>query len=786
VTVVFDLLGFQNRDHGERGIARYVLHLALALERTAPGLVDQYLIHPDLPIPAGAEALLSTGRVVRIDRQVETRSPTTGGVFLAGSLFEHLGKPVDHVYPVWARSDRWRTLAVLYDLIPARFPQWYQTKAIERAAYRARTSTVAAFDRLLAISQASADDATELLWVDPGRLTVIGAGADERFHRPSVGPDEVTAGLVARGDVPGLRPGFILFPTGIDPRKNVDRMIEAYGRLPAETRRRHQLVLVCRMDDHAHRLVADLAHEAGVTEDLLATGFVSDEVLRRLYQGANLVVFPSLYEGFGLPVLEAMQCGAPVICSDSSSLKEVQTLPEARFDPTSVDAMATAMEQVLGDDELLRRLRHQPLPAFSWDESARLTAGVIEELRSELESRAVIEAPPRLRLALFSPLPPQETGIAYYTERLLTELRHYCDVTVFVDVEPSEVSAPDGVRVERSLSFDNIQKSGGAFDRILHFLGNSPFHMDTLSMLRRHGGWVLSHDVRLVQLYNSIERFAPEHSVTGSVGSLLATLYPHRYRPYLEESETIDPETANRFGIFLTREVAEKADRILVHSRFAATLLEMDSGVAAVPVYPLPCLADPDGSARRRSAAHHDQAPVIASFGIVDPVKAPEACIDALALVTEVVPTARLRLVGLVGEDYRDELLALAASHGLAGRVELTGQLDDAAFREAQLEATVAVQLRSATNGESSGAVSELLSLGVPTVVSQFGAMAELPDDATAKVSAGCGAAELATVLIGLLTDPGRRHALSDGALAYARANSYERAARTLFKRLFS
>jgi hypothetical protein len=112
--------------------------------------------------------------------------------------------------------------------------------------------------------------------------------------------------------------------------------------------------------------------------------------------------------------------------------------------------------------------------------------------------------------------------------------------------------------------------------------------------------------------------------------------------------------------------------------------------------------------------------------------------------------------------------------------------MEEDGFRAAQIGATVAVKLRAATNGESSGAVSELLALGVPTVVSDLGAMAELPDDVAPKVSIGCTPTELAAVLTGLLTDDDARRAVSDGALAYARANTYARAARTLVKTLFS
>jgi hypothetical protein len=218
LTVVYDLLGFQSREHGERGIARYVLQLALALERARPGLVTQYLMHPGLPFPAGAEPLVATGRVVRADRDQGLRSPSARGVFLAGSPFEDFHHPSDVVFPPWTRSSRWRTVAVLYDLIPGRFPELYLKTPLDRHCYQARLSALGGLDRLLAISETSARDAMSMLDVDRNRITVIGAGADHRFRPSVLEPVQVALALAADGGVHGLRPGYVLFPTGLDPR----------------------------------------------------------------------------------------------------------------------------------------------------------------------------------------------------------------------------------------------------------------------------------------------------------------------------------------------------------------------------------------------------------------------------------------------------------------------------------------------------------------------------------------------------------------------------------------
>ena len=288
-------------------------------------------MHAHLPVPEGIEPLIASGKVVRndrIDRSIDRRA---GGLFIAGSLFE-LQEPLSTVLPGWARGPGWATACVLYDLIPLRFDDWYLQNPVLRYQYEARVATLAGIDHLLSISDASSNDATELLGIAAERLTTIYAGADRRFTEPTLPPETTIQRLASR--IEGLKPGFVMFPSGIEIRKNIDRMLAAYAGLEDGLRDAHQLVLVCRTNPDEQAQLDDTARRLGIQDQLLVTGFVSDDDLVALYQSAHLVVFPSLYEGFGLPVLEAMQCGAPVICSNTSSLVEVQTDPRARFDPT--------------------------------------------------------------------------------------------------------------------------------------------------------------------------------------------------------------------------------------------------------------------------------------------------------------------------------------------------------------------------------------------------------------------------------------------------------------------
>ncbi|MFV0525093.1 MAG: glycosyltransferase [Acidimicrobiales bacterium] len=779
MSVVYDLLGFQNRDHGERGIARYVLHLALAIERHDPQLITQYLVHPNLPVPSGAEALVATGKVVRTDRRTASRAPATGGVYIAPSLFEKLGDRADYVYPAWARTPAWRSVAVVYDLIPALYPDWYLSHPLAAYSYPVRTATLATVDHLLAISEATAADATRLLDIEPDRITVINAGADERFAPADRPAGEVAAALAASGRVPGLQPGYLLLPTGIDPRKNVEASIEAYGRLDPALRRAHQLVVTCRLDDHGRDYLDDLAEKYGVTDDLLATGFVSDADLVTMYQGAHLVAFTSLYEGFGLPVLEAMQCGAPVICSDSSSLVEVQTDPEARFDPSSPASIAAAYERGLTDEGFRRRLVDQVPPNYSWDDSAARTIPVIERLYAETVGRPA--GLPRPRLAVVTPLPPQGSGIATYAARLLAHLPRFADVTVFTDTDAGDDGEPDAhpipdVEIQTVDRFEAVTQGGGAFDQVIYFMGNSQFHVGALELLRSHPGVVLFHEARLTNLYNHLWRRDPDRLAGETVGGHLAEWYPDRYQPWIEELDTIEAPLAQRFGILMAREVTAAATSVLVHSHYAASLLDIDTGARAEVVFPQPC---PDVTPVGRADV---PAPTIRTFGIVDPAKAPERIVAALPLIRSRVPEATVGFVGLIDPAHQRALQDQADAAGVGHAVSFTGSVGDADFARLQEETAVAVQLREATNGESSAAVAELLARGIPTVVSDLGPAHEYPRDVVVAVPGLVEPVELADAVVSLLTEPDRRAAVVEASVDYARSHTFAGAAEILTK----
>lgn len=271
------------------------------------------------------------------------------------------------------------TALTQHDLIPLAMADAYLPEGAFRDYYFEKLEMAKQADLLLAISEYSRQEAIDLLNFPPAKVVNISSAA-EAFFCPAAAP--VSEGLenLAGGRISS---GFLLYaPGGYDYRKNIRRLLEAYATLPAALRCRHQLVLASQLDGDRREQIEGLARSLGIADSsLVLTDYVSDESLRALYRACYLYVFPSLHEGFGLPVLEAMACGAPVIASDCTSIPEVMGLKEALFDPSSVSAIADKIRLALTDsafrDRLIRHAAVQPRQ-FSWRHSAACAVEAIE------------------------------------------------------------------------------------------------------------------------------------------------------------------------------------------------------------------------------------------------------------------------------------------------------------------------------------------------------------------------------------------------------------------------
>jgi glycosyltransferase involved in cell wall biosynthesis len=229
---------------------------------------------------------------------------------------------------------------------------------------------------VITASGQSRTDILRFLPVDPSRVAVLPYGIAACF-RPLPAP-KVKKRLEERF---GLSAPYILYSGTAAPRKNLDRLVRAFAGLAGE-HPLHSLVLAGPRTDKDPALKRSIIH-SGAAGRILAMGPVSDPDLAVLYNGCDLFAFPSLYEGFGLPPLEAMACGAPVVCSSASSLPEVVGDAARLVDPLDVDALTEAMHSLLADPSLREEMRWKGWDRsrdFSWERNAEATMAVYRKV----------------------------------------------------------------------------------------------------------------------------------------------------------------------------------------------------------------------------------------------------------------------------------------------------------------------------------------------------------------------------------------------------------------------
>lgn len=265
-------------------------------------------------------------------------------------------------------------VATLHDALPIKYPEWCNPR-FRDAKNWLQVKAARKADHVIALSHFAVDELVECFGADPRRISVVPCGVDEEWLTPPA-PEAVAATLAANG----LRPGYFLFVGTLQPRKNIERVLDAWLALPAPVRKEHQLVVVGVQGARSEQLARRLQAAAADGENVVwLSGLTSAAALREVYAGAGVFVFPSLYEGFGIPVVEAFASGVPVVASNASSLPEVSQGAALEVDPLDTGAIGEAMLALVRDGALRARCieaGRRRAQQLTWRDTARLTAAV--------------------------------------------------------------------------------------------------------------------------------------------------------------------------------------------------------------------------------------------------------------------------------------------------------------------------------------------------------------------------------------------------------------------------
>ena len=354
------------------GVGHYTFQLARALAGAYPS--DEFeLISPQPFVDSVAESESSNLRFIK------ARSASIRGHWWSLGLPLYLKRAGIDLFhgtnfelPLWQRR---RTVLTIHDLSALRYPELHRPRLARRA--RTRLPLAARLARaIITPTDAVKREVCARFRLKPEKVTAI-----HEAPRDSFGPLHVTETVEIRKRLK-IEDDFLLFVGTLEPRKNLLTLLKAYDQILRHTSLRPQLVVAggegWLMDE-----TLSFIKESGISERLRLTGYLDDDELRALYSSCQAFIYPSLYEGFGLPPLEAMACGAPVLASRISALEETLGDAAILIDPADVDGLARGIIDLLENEA--RRLafksdglRHAA--QFSWEKAARLTHEVYQRV----------------------------------------------------------------------------------------------------------------------------------------------------------------------------------------------------------------------------------------------------------------------------------------------------------------------------------------------------------------------------------------------------------------------
>jgi glycosyltransferase involved in cell wall biosynthesis len=309
--------------------------------------------------------LSETARGLQIDSRILDEA-----ALMSEDIFHATGFSL---FPQMKRATHLKRVRTIYDMVPVLFPQFAETPGLS-VSFAAVLHEIEHDGWVVSISQSTKDELCGYTGIDPTRVFVTPLAADPHLFHIGVN-STLIADMRRRYSIPD-GPYFLSLST-LEVRKNIDHVIRCFIRLVQEQKLTDlSLVLAGPKGWAAERIFAEIESARLLRERIIITGFVDNADLAPLYSGARGFVFPSLYEGFGLPPLEAMQCGTPVITSNTSSLPEVVGDAGILLDPRDSDSLCQSLLDLYDHDDLCRSLSRKSLERakqFSWERCAQET-----------------------------------------------------------------------------------------------------------------------------------------------------------------------------------------------------------------------------------------------------------------------------------------------------------------------------------------------------------------------------------------------------------------------------
>jgi len=682
----------------------------------------------------------------------------------------YITSPFDgHVFPYqrdWFGDIN--VIATVYDIIPYVMKDMYLQNESTHEWYMRCIDCSKQFDKYLAISNCTKSDLIKHLGIDEKKIDVIHGAPNDIYRKIDVS-DEAKKHLYNKFSI---KNNYVLLPGGDDYRKNLKETIKAYSQIPKYLVDEYQLIIVCGLSPNAVEYYTSIIASYNLEDRVILTNYVTDEELLQLYNLTSLVAFPSQYEGFGLPIVEAFSCGVPVLTSNNSSLSEIAENSAVLVDPFSISDIARGLEFALteADNELHIKNGYEKLKTYSWNNVAYITFNAINTLEINKSTED-----DRKRIAFFTPLPPLESGISDYSVDILNMLSKYFDIDVFIDDKyDHKCTLSENITVLNHRLFTN--KSNEYFN-IIYQIGNSVFHIYMFQYVKKYAGTIVLHD------YN-LHLVAHCHSIALSKDYKLYEQYLTEDYPgwqvaeYLNDLKTLAKEP-DIYNMPLNGLITNYTKSIIVHSEYSKEKLlykDICRNVQVIRHYAkIEERIDP--AQVKEKYRYNENDIIIASFGHIHENKRSMPALKAFCRLAQKYENVLFLFAGKMDLALEKGFKSYVQKNNLTNKVKVTGYIDLDTFIDYIDLADICVNLRYPYNGETSGSLMRVLAKGKCIIVNDIGSFSEIPNDCCIKLpSAGTLTEDeeldcIHQALEKLVDNPELRETLSECARMYAEDN---------------
>jgi glycosyltransferase involved in cell wall biosynthesis len=651
----------------------------------------------------------------------------------------------------------------VYDLIPAVMPilDWSD---VVRNEYFRRFEIIGTRSEVYAvcISQSTEQDLKKHIEANVKTKCIPAAVNRHLFYA-----DEITDGI---NDEPTL-----LFTGGFDYRKNMDGAVRAFAlaikKYPGnQSLQKSKFYIVCSYEEEEKNKFLNMMNKLGTTDRVQLTGFLSNEELASIYAEADVFFFPSLYEGFGLPLLEAMLSGAYILSANNSSLPEVcgghALLCDADDSEDMADKLNQAFLNAATETAAEKQLRQQYAVSFSWEKTA---AEYLAFFQKCMSVNAVSDTEKRMNIAIVTPWPKQETGIANYVHKLLPALVKYFDVDIFVDNCIDKKSTWVKNEWGGLYPIAELEKRNEMYDHIIYQFGNNAdYHSGIYKAVLKYRGIGEVHDYYLQAFF--YHSYFLKGDVKTYENALELAYGAEGKEQYARTAErNISP---NEITYPMAHVFPQICDAVIFHNHWSCMQMNETDNIYVIPHASFE--KETIGSEERlktetriRERIHWQEGEfLVGCFGFVNKNKRPEQLLSAIKSLIDKGYKIRIAFFGKLNYEPLKDILA---EKKLKDIVAVTGYLDKQEYDVALSLCDLIVNLRYPSMGESSGTLCESFQYGKPVLVSDINQYKEFPDEVCWKVPVGqYEILALEHMTEYLITHEDAKEALGENARQYA------------------